>query len=104
MSPAISNHSISHHAKVTSGPEQISVELAGDVVILSTKSGVYYGLDEVGARIWHLLKEPQTVQDLLDTILQEFDATADQCEPDLLDLLCDLRSKGLVEICDETTL
>lgn len=94
---------ISHHSKVRSGPEQISVELAGEVVILSTKSGVYYGLGEVGARIWHLLKEPTTVQDLLVTILQEFDATAGQCELDLLDLLDDLRSKGLVEIYDETT-
>ena len=94
---------ISLHSKVRSDPEQISVELAGEVVILSTKSGVYYGLDEVGARIWHLLKEPKTIQDLLDTILKEFDATADQCEPDLLDLLDDLRSKGLMEIYDETT-
>ena len=95
---------ISHHSKVNSGPEQISVELAGEVVILSTKSGMYYGLDEVGARIWQLLKEPKTVQDLLDTILQEFDATADQCELDLLDLLDDLKSKDLVEIYDEPTL
>ena len=95
---------ISHHKKVRSSPEQISVELAGEVVILSTKSGIYYGLDEVGARIWQLLKEPKTVQDLLDTILQEFDATADQCELDLLDLLDDLKSKDLVEIYDEPTL
>ena len=94
---------ISHHSKIRSGREQISVELAGEAVILCTKSGVYYGLEEVGARIWQLIKEPKTVQDLLDTILQEFDASADQCEPDLLDLLDDLRSKGLVEICDETT-
>ena len=79
------------------------MELAEEAVILSTKSGVYYGLDEVGARIWHLLKEPMTVQNLLDAILQEFDATADQCEPDLLELLDDLRSKSLVEIYDETT-
>lgn len=95
---------ITHHSKIRSGPEQVSVELAGEAVILSTKSGVYYGLEEVGARIWQLLKEPQTVQDLLDTILQEFNATAEQCEPDLLDLLDDLRSKGLVEICDEPAL
>ena len=77
------------------------MELAEEAVILSTKAGVYYGLDEVGARIWHLLKEPMTVQNLLDAILQEFDATADQCEPDLLELLDDLRSKSLVEIYDE---
>ena len=95
---------ISHHSRIRSGQEQISVELAGEAVILSTKSGVYYGLDGVGARIWQLLKEPKTLQDLLDTILQEFDATADQCEPDLVDLLDDLRSKGLVEIHDEPTL
>ena len=94
---------ISRHSTVRSGPEQISVELAEEAVILSTKSEVYYGLDEVGARIWHLLKEPMTVQNLLDAILQEFDATADQCEPDLLELLDDLRSKSLVEIYDETT-
>ena len=77
---------------------QVCCDLDGEAVILSLKTGQYYGLDGVGARVWALIQEPKNVSDLLNTLLSEFDVEAGVCERDLWLLLEDLNEAGLVEI------
>jgi hypothetical protein len=81
---------------------QVSCDLAGELVILNLKSGMYYGLDSVGARIWNLIQEPKTVSAVLDTLLEEYDVEPDRCESDLFLLLSDLAGRDLLEIKIET--
>jgi Coenzyme PQQ synthesis protein D (PqqD) len=81
---------------------QISSDLAGEAVILDLASGVYYGLNEVGARIWHLIQQPQTIQSVQHTLLQEYDVDAEMCTQDLLQLLQELQATGLIQISHET--
>jgi hypothetical protein len=81
--------------------DQVSADLSGEAAILNLKSGIYYGLNEAGARIWKLIQEPRTVNEIKDTLLQEFDVEPDQCETDLFALLEELLSKGLIEVKDE---
>ncbi len=80
--------------------DQVSSDLMGEVAILDLKAGVYYGLDDVGARIWNLIQEPKAVSEIRDTLLQEYDVEADRCERDLLALLQRLADEGLVEVED----
>ena len=40
---------------VVRSAQQVSVDLDDKTVILNTQSGIYYGLDDVGARVWHLV-------------------------------------------------
>ena len=82
---------------VVSG-DQVSSDLAGEVVMLSLKDGAYYGLDEVGARIWNLIQQPRSVNAVRDAILEEYDVAPECCERDLLALLGDLESAGLIEV------
>lgn len=82
--------------------EQVSCDLAGEVAILDVKSGVYYGLNAVGARIWNLIQEPRTVKEVRDVLLAEYDVEPDRCERALLALLQELAAKGLIEVKDET--
>ena len=56
MSATISDRSV-----VVAAKDQVSCDLAGEAAILNIKSGVYYGLDPVGARIWSLVQEPRKV-------------------------------------------
>jgi hypothetical protein len=58
--------------------DQLSCDLAGEAVILNLKSGMYYGLDPVGARIWQLIQVPMAVKHIQDTILDEYDVEASQ--------------------------
>ena len=46
---------------VVASPDQVSSDLAGEIVMLNLASGTYYGLDEVGARIWNLVQQPTPV-------------------------------------------
>ena len=78
--------------------DQVSAELAGEVVILNLKSGIYYGLNAVGARIWELVKGPKRVDEIRDTILAEYDVEPKRCQRDLLTLLQELRAKELIEV------
>ena len=82
--------------------EQVSCDLAGEAAILNLKNGVYYGLDPVGARIWNLLQEPRTVNEIGEALLKEYDVEPERCERDLLALLQKLAAEGLIEVKDET--
>jgi len=75
---------------------QVSVELAGETVILNLGSGMYYGLDPVGARIWELLQEPRKVDEIRDLILAEYEVEPERCERDLITLLEQLTEQGLI--------
>jgi hypothetical protein len=85
---------------ITVAREQVSCDLAGETAILDLKSGQYYGLNQVGARIWELLQASKSVTDVLNIILNEYEVEAESCARDLLALLEDLQSKGLVHVKD----
>lgn len=78
--------------------DQVCCDLDGEAVILSVKTGKYYGLDEVGARIWDLIHKPMTTKELLSIILAEFEVEPVRCEQDIRHLLQNLSEAGLVEI------
>lgn len=82
---------------VVAAKEQIHCNLAEEAVVLGLRAGVYYGLNSVAARIWNLVQEPKTVQELRDVIVAEYDVDPDRCERDLLGLLRDLATRDLIE-------
>ncbi len=77
-------------------------ELQGEGVILNLNTGVYFGLDPVGTRIWQLLQDARPLQQVLDALLQEYDVPEARCREDLLTLLAQMRDKGLIEVSDGT--
>jgi hypothetical protein len=85
---------------VVAASEQISCPLGEESAILNLKNSVYYGLDTVGAQVWKLLREPKSVGELRDALLDEYDVEAGRCEQDLLELLENMRSEGLIEVRD----
>ncbi len=96
--PALKNPSLSGQTIVVVARDQISCDLAGEAAILNVKSGVYYGLDPVGARIWTLIQQPRSVDELRETLLNEYDVEPERCEGDLLGLLEKLLAEGLIEV------
>ncbi|NEP08857.1 MAG: PqqD family protein [Symploca sp. SIO1A3] len=93
---------ISKSSIVVVTKEQVSSELNGEAVILDMKSGTYYGLNSIGASIWNLLQQPKSVAEIRDSLLAEYEVEPEQCDRELLALLQDLGTKGLIEIKDET--
>ena len=89
---------ISATSRVMVAKEQVSCDLAGEAAILNLQTGVYYGLDHVGARIWNLIQQPMTVSDVLQVLLKEYEVNSERCENDVFGLLQELASEGLIEV------
>jgi hypothetical protein len=88
-------------AVVVRTPDQVCSEMAGEVIIFSPKSGTYYTLDAVGAKIWALVEKPISVGDICATIHQEYDVQLEMCQRDVHNFIDGLKTAGLVQI-DET--
>ena len=80
--------------------QQVSCPLGDESAILNLKNSVYYGVNPVGATVWNLLKEAKTVGQIRDAILDEYEVDEVRCEKDLLALLEEMRSEGLIEVRD----
>ena len=89
---------LSRTSLVVAVQEQVWCDLPGEVAVIDLKSDIYYGVEEVGARIWHLLQAPTTVADITAAILREYDVGQAQCEADTLAFLAQLVDAGLAEL------
>lgn len=91
---------LSESCSVRASKEQLSCDLGGEAAILHLKSGIYYGLDPVGARIWNLLQSPTTVREIREKIVGEYEVDEARCEADLLALIKDLAAAELIEVSE----
>jgi hypothetical protein len=78
--------------------DQLSCDLAGEAAIVNLKNGVYYGLDAVGARVWNLMREPVTIQTIIDSLLEVYAVERATLQSDIHRFLHQLFAQGLIEI------
>lgn len=62
------------------------------LVLLNVKDGMYFTLNEVGARVWNLCDGTQTLGTIVAVVCQEYDASPTAIESDVLELV-----QGLVD-------
>ena len=73
-------------------------ELQGESVLLNVNTENYYGLDEVGTRMWAVLSETPSIAEAIDTLLEEYEVERSILESDVDDLLTELLEKKLIKI------
>jgi hypothetical protein len=71
-------------------------EIEGEMVLLDLHSERYFALDDVGARCWLLLAEHGDVDQVVTSMLAEFDIDEATLRADLDGLLARLSAEGLV--------
>lgn len=92
---------LTSRTRLVAAPRQLSAEVNGEAVILNFQDGIYYGLNQVGARVWELIQQGErTVGELVVSITSEYDVEAAQCEADVIELATDLAKRGLIEVSD----
>ena len=77
--------------------EVVFRELDGEAVLLNLGSGIYFGLNDVGTRIWALLGQDGALRSVFDALKQQYDEVPERLEKDLLELVEQMYSKGLVQ-------
>jgi hypothetical protein len=85
-------------AVLRASPEQVSCDLDGETVLLNLKSGTYYGLNPVAARVWALLQQPRTAAEVCAAVLDQYAVDPDRCRRDVGALLEKFVAEGLVEV------
>lgn len=73
-------------------------ELDGEAVLLSARSGQYYGLNELGARIWQGLASGNSMAGLLSGITSEYEVGEGRLIDDVARFLDSLEQAGLVKV------
>ena len=91
---------ISTSTQVKASTDQVSCELNNETALLDMKTGVYYGLDPVGARVWELIQQPRAVSSIIESLLDEYEVEEERCTQDVLALIAQLQENQLVEICE----
>ncbi|MFA5684266.1 MAG: PqqD family protein [Lysobacteraceae bacterium] len=74
--------------------------VAGESVLLDLASEQYFGLDVIGTRIWELLTDAPTLEQVHATLCGEYQGSPERIESDLLVLAQQLTDSGLVKIAD----
>lgn len=72
-------------------------DVSGETVLLDLTSEQYFGLDEVGTRIWMLLNEGRDLDGMVSTLLEEYEVERDRLKDDVRALLDSLVEAGLIE-------
>lgn len=93
---------LNQNTLVQRNPKLIANQMDGEIVMMSIDNGEYYGLDEVGSRIWDLMQEPVSISKLVDQLISEFDVTPDECLQDILSFLDELLNRDLVLVKNES--
>lgn len=73
-------------------------DLGGEAVILNLETGKYYGLDEVGTRMWSLLTQHGRAEPAYRALLDEYEVTEDLLRQDLLGFIDELAGHRLLQV------
>ncbi|HQH42040.1 MAG TPA: lasso peptide biosynthesis PqqD family chaperone [Bacteroidales bacterium] len=77
-------------------PDLIFSDMDGETVMMSIQNGEYYGLDEVGSRIWQLLENPESAETLTQKLIEEYEVPQETCLSDVMEFLNILAEKQLI--------
>jgi len=79
--------SLSLESTIARSPDVLHSDLGDQAVMMDVDAGAYFGLNEVGTRIWALAEEPVSLTIVVDRLTAEYDVARDECEAAVLESL-----------------
>ncbi len=89
---------VSFKMRVSTPSQVVTRQLDGELVLLNLDTENYFGLDEVGTRMWELVSSSRSVEDAFEQLVAEYDVDASTLRKDLEALLRQLVESGIVEL------
>jgi Coenzyme PQQ synthesis protein D (PqqD) len=69
--------------------------LGEEMVMMNMENGDFISMNNVGADIWNLSREPVTVKELIGKLLTMYDITPEQCEAETVEFLQASREQNM---------
>lgn len=79
-------------------PNVMARQVGEETVILDLASGTYFGLDPVGARLWHLMEAGKNLAEICEAMLDEYEVSRGDLERDTINLVEDLMARDLISL------
>lgn len=77
--------------------EDIDVtDLNGEKVMMNLETGQYFVLNDVASRIWELIESPIIVNEVINSLLKEYDIDNKSCETAVISFLSTLDYAKLI--------
>lgn len=91
---------ISFGGRVTVPAHVVMQDVEGECVLLNLDSECYFGLDEVGTRMWAVLTAAASIQEAYEALLAEYDVAPEVLREDMEELIGQLVENSLLELAD----
>ena len=90
---------LSRHLRISDAA--VVRDLDGESVILNIESGMYFGLDRIGTRVWQLIEQHGNVDAIVRVMENEYDADPQTLRADTEALVASLVEKRLIVKSDD---
>ncbi|MFS0822765.1 lasso peptide biosynthesis PqqD family chaperone [Bacillus sp. 1P02SD] len=94
----IKNQTISLNNTVSQSEGNIVSNMGEEKVMLSVQNGKYYNLGEIGGEIWDLIESPKSVNEVISSLVNDYDVTQTECEEQVQSFLEHLYNEKLIEL------
>lgn len=74
-----------------------SAEPQHNLVLFDVNKRRYYTLDTLAGLVWNLVQYPMSLREIHDAVLDCFDAEPETVERDVMNVLREMESNGLIE-------
>lgn len=81
---------------VAPSPDAVDSAVGDETVLLHLKSGIYFGLDAMGTRVWVMLKERVPPAAICERLTLEFDVEPAIVESDVRRFLGELKANDIL--------
>ncbi|MBI2571580.1 MAG: PqqD family protein [Candidatus Schekmanbacteria bacterium] len=72
--------------------------IESDIVMTDLDAGMYYSLNETGARLWSMIAEPLTLGEVCDALAEEYGVDRSRCLQEVVRFAEELRRRSLLEV------
>ena len=78
-------------------PPQVMSRLGGEeTILMDLSSGIYFGLDGVGKRIWDAIAEGSNLEEVVTVVASEYEVEKDRAQDDVIEFVGELVERGLL--------
>lgn len=89
---------ITLNSKIARKSEIVTADMDGEIVMMHVETGNYFGLGNVGSVIWTMIENPLTVEEIITSLLDQYEIGKDQCEDEVLRFLNEMNTLNLLEV------
>lgn len=85
---------------VVCNEESLYSEIGEEMLVLNEEAGSCFTLNSTASRIWQLLEKPQSLDNLVDILMEEYQVDRDDCMKEVRSVIHRLIDKGVVKLAE----